>query len=98
MTFSEEIVWQVWSKGYPSSNDQMLWRKDECGAWIFRGDYGKRDAEYGWEIDHITQASDGGTDDISNLRPLHWENVARNEDGSLVCRITSSGSYNVRRV
>jgi hypothetical protein len=97
MTFPEDIIWEVWSKGYPDSNDPLLWRHDECGAWIFRGDYDRKDSEYGWEIDHIISKSDGGTDDISNLRPLHWENMERGSDGRLVCRIIANGSYNVRR-
>lgn len=97
MEFSEDVVWQVWAKGYQSSNDPIMWRKDECGAWIFRGDYRRKDTEFGWEIDHIIPIQDGGTDDIPNLRPLHWENTERNKDGSLVCRTTSNGSYNTRR-
>lgn len=96
MGFSEEVIWQIWSKGYPS-NDSLLWRKDECGAWILRGDYGKRDSEYGWEIDQIIPASEDGTDNISNLRPLHWENAVRETDGGIVCRVTSEGSHNIRR-
>ncbi len=96
MIFSEEVIWQIWSKGYPSS-DSLLWRRDECGAWIFRADYEKTDSEYGWKIDHIMPVSEGGTDDISNLRPLHLENTERNPDGSLVCRVTSESSHNIKR-
>ena len=42
----------------------------KCGAWIFRGHYGRKDSEYGWVIDHIKPLSEGGTNDISNLRPM----------------------------
>ncbi len=83
MGFSEEVVWKVWAKGYQTGNDPLMWRKDECGAWIFRGDYGKRNSQYGWEIDYIVPVSEGGTDDLSNLRPLHCENTVRTKDGSL---------------
>jgi HNH endonuclease len=83
MTFSEDIVWQVWSKGIViGGNDALLWRKDEFGAWILRSHYGRRDSEYGWEIDHIKPVSEGGTDALSNLRPMHWENIARKTNGT----------------
>lgn len=96
MEFSEELIWQVWSKGHLSNNDPLMWRKDDCGAWIFRGEYGKNDSEYGWEIGHIRLASEGGTDDISNLRPLHWKNTTRKADGTLECRVTSDfAGYNI---
>lgn len=95
MGFSEGVVWQVWSKGHLSSNDPVLWRKDECGAWMFRGDYGKR-TEYGWVVDHIKPVSEGSTDDISNLRPLHWENTAHSDDGSLLCSVRADGINNRR--
>lgn len=97
MRLAEELIWQVWAKGYLTGNDPLLWRKDECGAWIFRGNYGKRNAEYGWEADHIKPVSEGGTDDISNLRPLHWENNIRKADGSLKCVVTAVGINNLRR-
>ena len=32
-----------------------------------------RGSIYGWEIDHIKPKKDGGSDDLSNLRPLQWE-------------------------
>ncbi|MGI0088298.1 MAG: HNH endonuclease [Nitrosotalea sp.] len=97
MIFTENIVWQVWSKGQiVGGNDPVMWRKDECVAWILRSHYGRRDSEYGWEIDHIKPVSEGGKDELSNLRPLHWENNARKSDGGLDCRVTAESSNNVR--
>jgi hypothetical protein len=92
MSFSDETIRAVWQKGTQTTNAK--WKKDQCTAWIKWDDYGNRDSEYGWEIDHITPVADGGKDDLSNLRPLHWKNNARTSDGRLSCAVKSSGSSN----
>jgi len=89
MSFSESIIQKVWEKAYRVAGyDATVWRKDECGAWIRRYEYGNRASQYGWEIDHIRPQSEGGGDELSNLRPLQWQNnAARQNDGYLSCPV-----------
>ena len=96
MSFSNEFIQRVWEKGTGvPNNDPNRWRKDHCGAWIGRAEYGSRNSTYGWEVDHITPESEGGGDDLSNLRPLQWANNAHRQARRLGCAVTSSGNQNV---
>ena len=62
----------VWVKGHIAPGyDPTVWRRDDFGYVIRFSDYGDRQSEYGWEIDHIFASGVGGSDDLSNLRPLH---------------------------
>lgn len=92
MSFSDEMIQKVWEKGkIIGDNDPTTWRQDECGAWIGRVYYGNRNSEYGWEIDHI---SPGGSDALSNLRPLQWKNNTDKSDGRLKCNVVANGTHN----
>jgi|SRR5580700_4129140 hypothetical protein len=67
----------VWAKGtIIPGYDPATWRRDAFGSAIRYADYGDRNSEYGWEIDHIVANALGGSEDISNLRPLHFRNNA----------------------
>ncbi|HUI31944.1 MAG TPA: HNH endonuclease signature motif containing protein [Candidatus Acidoferrales bacterium] len=93
MAFSEEEIQKVWNDGKAVAGyDPDVWRKDQCGAWIHRMQYGNRKSDYGWEIDHI---SPGGPDTKDNLRPLQWQNNLSKSDSRLGCKVTSSGKKNV---
>ena len=98
MSFTEDTIQKVWEKGsVVANNDPKDWRTDQCGAWIARNQYGNRNSPYGWEIDHIKPESEGGGDELSNLRPLQWENNASKQGGRLTCLVTASGKDNVRK-
>lgn len=43
---------------------------------------------------HIIPVDKGGTDDLANLQPLHWDNNAAKGDGSLVCKVVADGTHN----
>lgn len=98
MAFSEEKIQQVWGKGkIVANNSPDDFRKDVCGAWIARNQHGNRNSMYGWEIDHVTPQSKNGSDKISNLRPLHWENNLSKSNDILNCTTTANGKENVTK-
>ena len=95
MAFDEKTIQAVWEKAQVVSGyDSAKYRKDQCGAWITRNEYGNRGSIYGWEIDHINPQSRDGSDNLSNLRPLQWKNNASRQDGRLVCVVRSKDNKN----
>ncbi|OGQ01280.1 MAG: hypothetical protein A2026_04880 [Deltaproteobacteria bacterium RBG_19FT_COMBO_46_12] len=89
--FDAATIEAVWQKGTPEPGYSSF-RKDVCGASMSRDKYGKPE-KWGWEVDHTKPVTQGGTDDLSNLRPLHWENNrAKGDsypDSAWTCKVRS---------
>ncbi len=87
MGFDEKTIEQVWGNGRGVSDRPAAeWRKDECGAWLQRAQYGNALSEYGWKIEKI---SPGGPDTIDNLRPFHIRNTYDVANGKPHCEVTA---------
>jgi len=75
-TFEPDFIKRlaVWNKATPILGQHpALCRQDVFGNRIEFLEYGNRCSAFGWEFDHYPLPSSlGGTDDVSNLRPLHW--------------------------
>ena len=81
MPFARNTVGVVWEKGRViDGHDPSTWRQDICGDVMKFEDYGNTDSKHGWEIDHIKPVAKEGTDNLSNLQPLQWDNNRRKGD------------------
>lgn len=87
-SFGEATIEAVWKKA-PVAYGLDTMRYDACGAAMTRHRYGDRLSPYGWEIDHIKPVALGGTDDLSNLQPLQWQNNVHKADNwpHWTCRV-----------
>ena len=84
MTFDNEVIDKVWNKARDIQGaNPNEWKQDVCNTPMKKDDYGNRDSQYGWEIDHKDPS---GSDNLSNLQPLQWENNASKGDGELKCK------------
>lgn len=81
LNFEKSQIIEVWKKGISIGGyDPNLWRKDKCGSLMSFNEYGNRNSDSGWEIDHINPVSNGGNDNLNNLQPLNWKNNLNKSD------------------
>lgn len=95
--FSNKQIQDVWNKGTAVDKyDSTKYRKDLAGAWIVRDQYGE-EGDFGWTIDHVYPESDGGDENIENLRPMQWQNNLSKSDNYPVYKtvISSKDKDNV---
>lgn len=96
--FDEKTIEQVWkiASTVEGFNPEIV-RKDACGAWIMRNQYGNRNSIFGWEVDHVYPLSMGGDDNIINLRAMQWENnLSKGDDYPVYkSRIQAEGNKNI---
>lgn len=98
--FKKELILQVWEKGLIIPGlDSSIYRADHCGAiikWDMLNDV-SQPLSMGWEIDRIKPLSFGGTDDLSNLQPLQWENNRKKDEDypAWTCMVRADNNQNI---
>ena len=71
----EQLKLRVWAKGkIDQGYNGSFYRRDVFGSWMQYTAHGDTLSHFGWEIAYIKPIEEGGTDDLSNLRPLQWRN------------------------
>jgi hypothetical protein len=93
--FDATIIERVWQKGTPVSGYSSNFRRDTCGAWMEKSRYGDRSSSFGWEIDHEQPVAADGSDDLSNLQPLQWQNNVHKGDNwpDWTCKVPPRPSH-----
>jgi hypothetical protein len=72
---SEEFKLSVWAKGKITDGyNGNFYRRDAFGSWMQYSAHGETLSHFGWEIGYIKALAHGGSEDVSNLRPLQWQN------------------------
>jgi len=95
----KEKIMKVWEKSTKVKGyNPDMWRKDFAGAWMRRIDYGQH-TMYGWTVNRLCPASQGGSTDIENLNAMHWKNELSKADNYPIFSscVTAEGNGNINK-
>lgn len=105
---SIDVISKLWDQASIIPQlDSDVWRADPCGAIIKKEDYGKRECEYGWEIDHVVSkaflqeagAPEEEIENEDNLRAMHWaNNDSKGTDYPEYLAVRSADGVNNKRI
>ncbi|MCQ2607755.1 MAG: HNH endonuclease [Bacteroidales bacterium] len=94
---TEQDIQRVWNEAtIVDGYNKDIVRKDCCGAWIVKSEYGKA-TPFGWEVDHAFPVSKGGKTEPINLRAMHWENNRSKADDFPVYNVAVQAKGNVNQ-
>lgn len=99
-TYTDDEKDKIWAKARTGTNSETGqtgtgWAFDAYGALMSYEEYGNRDSNFGWEIDHRDETPDN--DALSNLRPLFWgNNCARNAENPSYYKYNKKSKKNER--
>jgi hypothetical protein len=87
MQYDDAVVDDVWNQASAMADrDPRQWRRDSCGAWLYRDDYGSADSEFGW---WIADLSDAGSGEIPDLKAFHHRNGFDVTNGAALCHMSA---------
>lgn len=98
--YTRQQIDQLWEMAKSDSlRDSREYRKDFAGAWIRKDMFGYQ-SQYGWTVCRKLPRARGGSDDESNLMPVHWRNNRFKGTDYPYFRsvITSSGTRNIIKI
>jgi hypothetical protein len=89
MEYDAQTIASVWEKArVMPDQDPVQWRRDACGAWMHRDQYGGA-GEYGWRIENVAA---GGRYASEDLQPYHHANGYDIENARPRCRVAADRS------
>jgi hypothetical protein len=85
MQYHDSVVDDVWNQATATADrDPRQWRRDQCGAWLYRDDYGSSQSEFGW---WIADLSESGSREMPDLRAFHHRNGFDVTNGVALCHM-----------
>ena len=93
--FDATIIEHILAEGYACAPLPLHDAQGHMRRSMERSRYGDRSSSFGWEIDHEQPVAADGSDDLSNLQPLQWQNNVHKGDNwpDWTCKVPPRPSH-----